>query len=183
MTRLAPDTYVTFCKGMSLPTLSAVYAEAGLPPTSGGQSSGWTWVTHDAHPASDGISVCELAGRVTGFRYTDRVEGPEPAETVFLASTPDCACEHGQHYSVPHCEAHPSQFVHSRGGFALNYFNMGGRRESRRSGDLLVRELLDAGIVGRETRYDADPGFNADGAHTLRIIADHFGLPSPPLLA
>ncbi|WP_240634375.1 MULTISPECIES: hypothetical protein [Streptomyces] len=47
--------------------------------------------------------------------------------------------------------------------------------------DLLVRELLDAGIVGRDTPYDSDPGFNSDGARTARIIADHFGLPSPPL--
>ncbi|MFI2433524.1 hypothetical protein [Streptomyces sp. NPDC018693] len=48
--------------------------------------------------------------------------------------------------------------------------------------DLLVRELLEAGIVGRETPgYDADGGFNADGALTLRIIADHFALPAPPL--
>ncbi|MFD9498060.1 hypothetical protein [Streptomyces sp. NPDC060035] len=43
------------------------------------------------------------------------------------------------------------------------------------------RELLDARIVGRDTLYDADPGFNADGAHTVRILAGHFGLPSPPL--
>ncbi|MFF4835942.1 hypothetical protein [Streptomyces sp. NPDC001315] len=44
-----------------------------------------------------------------------------------------------------------------------------------------MRGLLDAGIVGRYTpAYDADPHFNADGAHTVRIIADRFGLPSPP---
>ncbi|WP_327418994.1 hypothetical protein [Streptomyces sp. NBC_01233] len=43
---------------------------------------------------------------------------------------------------------------------------------------MLVGELLDAGIVGRDTSlYDADPTFNADGSHTLRIIAAHFGLP------
>ncbi|MEU5715743.1 hypothetical protein AB0G71_08115 [Streptomyces sp. NPDC020403] len=60
---------------------------------------------------------------------------------------------------------------------------MGDRRESRRSGDLLVRELLEAGIIGRDTpAYEADPGFNAGGTLTLRIIADHFELPSPPLL-
>jgi hypothetical protein len=42
--------------------------------------------------------------------------------------------------------------------------------------------LPDAGIVGRDTpTYDSDPGFDADGTHTVRIIADHFGLPSPPL--
>ncbi|MFJ7491087.1 hypothetical protein ACIQZB_07475 [Streptomyces sp. NPDC097727] len=48
--------------------------------------------------------------------------------------------------------------------------------------DLLVRELLDAGIVGRETpKYDTCPGSIADGTHTVRITADHFVLPSPPL--
>jgi hypothetical protein len=41
--------------------------------------------------------------------------------------------------------------------------------------------MLDAGIVGRDTpKYDTDPGFNAD-TDTVRIIVDHFGLPSPPL--
>ncbi|MGW4374113.1 hypothetical protein ACWEJ7_10650 [Streptomyces albidoflavus] len=41
---------------------------------------------------------------------------------------------------------------------------------------------LAAGIVGRDTsRYDADPGFNADGRHTLALLAAHYGLPSPPL--
>lgn len=34
-------------------------------------------------------------------------------------------------------------------------------------------------IVGRETpAYDADPGFDADGAVTMRIIAGRFGLPA-----
>ncbi|MER5629850.1 hypothetical protein [Streptomyces nitrosporeus] len=187
MIRLPPSTYATFCKGMSLPTLSAVFAEAGHPVSAGGRSSGWTWVTHDAGPGPgsdpDGFSVVALATYVTGFRYADRADLSEQVETVFLASTPACACAHGQNYMVPHCDAHPFQFVHSRGGFEQTYFNMGGRRESRRSGDLLVRELLDAGIVGRDTpAYEADPGFNADGALTLRIIADHFRLPSPPLL-
>ncbi|MDF6017172.1 hypothetical protein [Streptomyces sp. JH34] len=183
MNLLAPDTYVTFCRGMDLPTLSAVFAEAGRPATTVGEASGWAWATHDAGPASDAVDVQELACWITGFRYADRGAGPGRVETVFLASTPACACEHGQNYMVPHCAAHPFQFVHSRGGFEQNYFNIGARRESRRSGDLLVRELLEAGIVGRDTpAYDADPGFNADGAHTLRIIARHFRLPSPPLL-
>jgi hypothetical protein len=185
--QLAPHTYATFCKGMSLPTLSTVFAEAGHPVTDGGRSAGWTWVTHDARSEppseSDGFSVSDLASYVTGFRYEDRADLAEPLETVFLASTPACACEHGQNYMVPHCEAHPFQFVHSRGGFQETYFNLGDRRESRRTGDLLVRELLDAGIVGRDTpAYETDPGFNAGGRLTLRIIADHFGLPSPPLL-
>ncbi|WP_254667920.1 hypothetical protein [Streptomyces griseus] len=191
MIQLAPDTFATWCKGMSLPTLSAVFAEAGHPISDGGRSSGWTWVTHDARTASasasasasDGFSVSALACYVTGFRYADRADLPEPMETVFLASTPACPCEHGQNYMVPHCDVHPFQFAYSRGGFARTCFNMGDRRESRRSGDLLVRELLDAGIIGRDTpAYEADPGFNAGGTLTLRIIADHFALPSPPLL-
>ncbi|MFD6281243.1 hypothetical protein ACFWFI_37625 [Streptomyces sp. NPDC060209] len=183
MTRLAPNTYVTFCRGMSLPALTAVFAEEGRPVTDGGEASGWAWVTHDAYSASDGVSAWQLACHITGYRYADRGEGPDPVETVFLASTPACTCEHGQNYMIPHCDDHPFQFVHSHGGFERTIFNIGGRRESRRSGDLLVRELLDAGIIGRDTpAYEVDPGFNADGALTTRIIADHFGLPSPPLL-
>ncbi|MFE4452855.1 hypothetical protein [Streptomyces sp. NPDC056796] len=183
MTRLAPHTYATFLRGMSLPTLYAAFEEAGRPARAGGHSSGWAWVTHDAYPASDGLSAWQLACDLTGFRYADRVEGPGPAESVFLASTPACTCAHGQNYMIPHCDEHPFQFAHSRGGFERTVFNVGGRRESRRSGDLLVRELLAAGIVGRRTpAYEADPAFNVDGALTLRIIARHFGLPSPPLL-
>ncbi|MET9381851.1 hypothetical protein ABZY09_12345 [Streptomyces sp. NPDC002928] len=185
MTWLAPNTFVTFCKGMTLSTLTAVFTEAGRPPRTAGELSGWTWATQDAYTADHGHSAWELARNITGFRYADRVSDPDHLETVFLASTPACTCPHGQNYMVPHCAEHPFQFAYNRGGFEKSYFNFGARRESRRSGsmaDLLVRELLDAGIVGRDTpAYDTDPHFNADGAHTVRIIADHFGLPSPPL--
>ncbi|MET7366402.1 hypothetical protein ABZS61_11320 [Streptomyces sp. NPDC005566] len=105
-------------------------------------------------------------------------------DSVFLASTAPCMCPHGQNYMVLHCPEHPLQFVHSRGGSEQTNFNLGGRRESRRSGgtaDMSVRELLEARIVGRGTPYDTDPGFNADGARTVRIIAGRLGLPSPPL--
>ncbi|MFC9909334.1 hypothetical protein [Streptomyces sp. NPDC127197] len=177
MTWLAPNTFVTFCKGMDLPTLTGVFTQAGLPASAAGESSGWAWVSHDTLAVPHGGSVWKLARDITGFRY----EGN--AETVFLASTPACACPHGQSYLVPHCPEHPFQFTYNRGGFEQLYLNVGGRRESRRGGgmaDLLVRELLDAGIVGRDTsRYDADPEFNADGAHTMRILVEHFGLPSP----
>ncbi|MFE7239685.1 hypothetical protein [Streptomyces sp. NPDC057580] len=141
-------------------------------------------MTHDA-TVRHGQAVWEVAGHITGYRYAGRVGEPDRVETVFLASTSPCECPHGQNYMVPHCTEHPFQFIHSRGGFAQTYFNFGARRESRRAGgnaDLLVRELLDAGIVGRDTpKYDTDPGFNADSTHTVRITADHFGLPSPPL--
>ncbi|NED13149.1 hypothetical protein [Streptomyces sp. SID9124] len=175
---IPPDTFVTYARGLDLPTLSAVYADVGLPARTEGAADGWVWVTHDPATGTGGI-VADQAGFLTGFRYEDRFGSPNPVETVFLASTPACACPHGQDYMVPHCEAHPFHFIHSRRGFSTTYFNVGGRRESRRHGDLLVRELLAAGIVGRETpRYEEEPGFNADGAVTLRIIADHFGLPA-----
>ncbi|WP_344494206.1 hypothetical protein [Streptomyces enissocaesilis] len=106
-------------------------------------------------------------------------------ETVFLASTPACTCPHGQNRMVSHCDERPLQFVHSRGGYEQTYFGFGRRRASRCAGgtaDLLVRESPDAGIVGRDTStYDTGTGSNADGAHTVRIVADRFGLPSPPL--
>ncbi|MYS90148.1 hypothetical protein GTY47_10955 [Streptomyces sp. SID5464] len=101
---------------------------------------------------------------------------------VFLASTPACSC--GDRYAVPHCADHPYQFAYSRGGFAVSLFNVGARRESRRFGsqaDLFIRQFLEQGIVGRTTRYDTDPEFNPDGTHTIRIIAEHFGLPAAPL--
>ncbi|MFE2037452.1 hypothetical protein ACFXBB_30205 [Streptomyces scopuliridis] len=182
---LAPNTFVTFCKGMTVPTLSGIFAEAERPAVSTGESSGWAWVTHDAYAAQHGQTAWELARDISGYRYADRASDPDRVETVFLASTPACACPHGQNYMVPHCAEHPFQFTYSRGGFEQTYFNLGRRRESRRAGgmaDLLVRELLEAGIVGRDTPgYDTDPGFNADGARTVRIVADRFGLPSPPL--
>jgi len=186
VTWLAPNTFVTFCKGMPLPTFSGIFREVGRPARTAGEADGWAWVMHDAYTAPRGETAWELARNITGCRYyADRASDPDRVETVFLASTPACTCPHGQNYMVPHCAEHPFQFAYSRGGFEQTYFNFGGRRESRRAGgmaDLLVRELLDAGIVGRDTpRYDCDPGFNTDGAHTVRIIADHFGLPSPPL--
>ncbi|MEU3228305.1 hypothetical protein ABZ695_34810 [Streptomyces sp. NPDC006976] len=175
---IAPDTFVTYARGLDLPTLSAICAEVGLPARAEGEADGWVWVTHDAGTSTGG-KVADQAGHVTGFRYEDRLGSPNPVETVFLASTPACDCPHGQNYMVPHCDAHPFHFIHSRRGFSQTYFNIGRRRESRRHGDLLVRELLAAGIVGRETpRYEAEPGFNDDGAVTLRIIADRFGLPA-----
>ena len=209
MDRLTPNTFVTFCRGMALPTLAHAFAEAGHPARASGESSGWAWVTHDAdearasgqsygwdlltHDASEAEaayaadrSLWDLARDITGFRYADRVPQGQVVETVFLASTPPCACPHGQNFMVPHCDRHPFQFAYYRGGFEQTYFNVGERRESIRAGgqaDLLVRELLNAGIVGRDTpNYDTDPGFNADGAQTVRIIVEHFGLPSPPLL-
>ncbi len=185
MIRPAPNTFLTFCKGMALPTVSGIFTGAGRPALATGESSGWAWVTHDARTTPYGESAWEPARNITGYRCADRTSDPDRVETVFLASTPACTCPHGQNYLVPHCAEHPFQFVYSRGGFEQTYFDFGRRRESRRAGgmaDLLVRELLDAGIVGRDTsKYDTDPGFNADGAHTVRIIADHFGLPSPPL--
>ncbi|MGW2471611.1 hypothetical protein [Streptomyces sp. NPDC001665] len=175
---IAPDTFVTYARGLGLPTLSGIYADLGLPARTQGASDGWAWLTHDASTYKGG-DVATQAGYLTGFRYEERFGRPNPVETVFLASTPACECPHGQNLMVPHCEAHPLHFLHSRRGFETTYFNIGARRESRRSGDLLVRELLAAGIVGRETpRYETEPGFNADGAATLRIIADHFGLPA-----
>jgi len=195
VTWLAPNTFVTFCKGMTLPTVAGIFGEAGRLPRSVGEADGWVWVVQDAYTApssgsgASGQAAWDLARSITAVmgrhHYAQLASDPARVETVFLASTPACACPHGQNYMVPHCAEHPFQFVHSRGGFERTLFNFGGRRESRRSGgeaDLLVRELLDAGIVGRDTpRYDSEPGFNADGTHTVRIIADHFGLPSPPL--
>ncbi|MGQ4491089.1 hypothetical protein LRE75_20940 [Streptomyces sp. 372A] len=175
---IAPDTFVTYARGLDLPTLSGIYTDLGLPSRTQGASDGWAWLTHDAATAKGG-DLATRAGYLTGFRYEERFGSPNPLETVFLASTPACECPHGQNFMVPHCETHPFHFIHSRRGFSTTYFNMGARRETRRHGDLLVRELLAAGIVGRETpRYEAEPGFNADGAVTLRIITDHFGLPS-----
>ncbi|MFI6964453.1 hypothetical protein [Streptomyces sp. NPDC050255] len=175
---LAPGTYAVHARGIDRATLTAVCADAGHPARTAGESDGWAWVTYDA-TAVHGRGVMDLARDLTGFRYDERFGGPGRVETVFLASTPACECPHGQNYAIPHCDDHPFHFLHSRGGFERVYFNVGRRRESRRSGDLLVRELLDAGIVGRETpAYDADTDFNADGAVTMRIIADHFGLPA-----
>ncbi|MEU1368873.1 hypothetical protein ABZ454_22420 [Streptomyces sp. NPDC005803] len=175
---IAPDTYVIYARGLDLPTLTAVCADATGPADARGASDGWAWITYAAAPGR-GAAVADLARDLTGFRYDEQFGGPGRVDTVFLASTPACACPHGQNYMVPHCDDHPFNFVYNRGGFGRVYFNVGRRRESRRSGDLLVRELLAAGIVGRETpAYDADPDFNADGAVTMRIIADHFGLPA-----
>ncbi|WP_236245107.1 hypothetical protein [Streptomyces sp. CC210A] len=182
MSLLPPHTFATYFRGLDLATVTGAFAEAGLPARTAGDTSGWAWVTHDAGSTPVGGRVQELAQQLTGFRYADRVLGPGPAESVFLASTPPCTCPHGQHYSVPQCDEHPIQFMYSRDGFGETYFNVGRRRETRRCGDLLVRELLEAGIVGRDTPgYDADPDFNADGARTLRLIATRFEL--PPLLS
>ncbi|MGW2183247.1 hypothetical protein ACWCXX_35405 [Streptomyces sp. NPDC001732] len=178
---IAPNTFVTYARGLDPSTLADVFAEAGHPARTKGGSAGWSWVTHgtDALPGR-GAAVADLARDITGFRYEERFGGPGRVETVFLATTPACECPHGQNYMVPHCPEHPFQFLYCRGGFERSYFNVGQRREAQRSGDLLVRELLDAGIVGRETpAYDIDPGFNVDGAVTMRIIKDHFGLPTP----
>ncbi|MEV0094347.1 hypothetical protein [Streptomyces sp. NPDC050738] len=182
MSTLPPNTFIAFFKGMELATLTDIYAEAGQPTLSTGESAGWAWVTLDARADHTGRSAQDLAQKITGFRYTDRASRPDHVESVFLASTPACTCPHGQNYFVPHCDDHPFQFAYCEGGFGLLYFNLGQRRESRRTGDLLVGELLAAGIVGRETGYDTDPDFNSDGEVTLRIIVEHFQLPSPPLL-
>ncbi len=177
MNPLAPDTYLVYARGLDLATLTAVSTEAALPVRTAGESDGWAWVTFDA-TAIDGPAAVRLARDITGFRYEERFGGPDRVDTVFLASTPACECPHGQNYAIPHCEDHPFNYSYSRGGFELDYFNIGKRREAHRSGDLLIRELLDAGIVGRETPgYDADPSYNADGAVTMRIISEHFGLP------
>ncbi|MFI6861986.1 hypothetical protein ACIBKZ_19160 [Streptomyces sp. NPDC050421] len=175
---VAPGTYAVHARGIDVTELAAACADAGYPARTQGESGGWAWVTWDA-AAVRGAEVSQLGGFLTGFRYDERFGGPDRVETVFLAGTSACACPHGQNYSVQHCEDHPFQFLNSRGGFGRTYFNVGRGRETRRHGDLLVRELLAAGIIGREApAYDADPAFNADGALTMRIIADHFGLPA-----
>lgn len=175
---VAPGTYAVHARGIDVTELATACADAGYPARTQGESGGWAWVTWDA-AAVRGGEVAELAGFLTGFRYDERFGGPDRVETVFLSGTPACACPNGRNYGIQHCADHPLQFLNSRGGFGRTYFNVGGGRETRRHGDLLVRELLDAGIVGRETpAYEADPGFNADGAVTMRIIADHFGLPA-----
>ncbi|MGW0562719.1 hypothetical protein ACWDZ4_19375 [Streptomyces sp. NPDC003016] len=164
MIRPAPNTFITFCKGMPLTTVSGGFADAGRPAPATGESSGWAWVTYDARTAPHGEPAWESPRNITGYRRADRTSDPAGVETVFLASTPACTCPHGQNCMVPHCAEHPSQFVYSRGGYGQTYFHFGRRRESRRAGDtadLLVRELLDAGIVGRDTsKYDTEPGFN-----------------------
>lgn len=175
---VAPGTYAVHARGIDVTELAAACADAGYPARTQGESDGWAWVTWDA-AAVRGREVSQLAGFLTGFRYDERFGGPDRVETVFLSGTPACTCPNGRHYSVQHCEDHPFQFQNSRGGFERTYFNVGRGRETQRHGDLLVRELLAGGIIGRETpAYEADPGFNADGAVTMRIIADHFGLPA-----
>ncbi|MET9686562.1 hypothetical protein [Streptomyces coeruleorubidus] len=185
MTWLAPDTYLTFCRGIPLADLTGFFSEAGLPAAgSGASEDGWAWLTHLARSTPDGGAVQQLGQYVTGFRYADRVSDQQNVDMVFLASTPACACDDGRRYAVPHCAEHPYQFAYSRGGFAVSLFNVGARRESRRFGsqaDLFIRQFLEEGIVGRTTRYDADPDFNPDGTETVRIIAGHFGLPAAPL--
>ncbi|MFE5753232.1 hypothetical protein ACFQ7I_05830 [Streptomyces massasporeus] len=182
MTWLAPDTFLTFCRGIPLADLTGFFAEAGLPAAASGTENGWAWLAHHPDTTPDGGAVQELGQYITGFRYTDRVRDQQNVDMVFLASTPACAC--GNSYAVPHCAGHPYQFAYSRGGFAVSLFNVGARRESRRFGgqaDLFIRQFLEQGIVGRTTRYDSEPGFNPDGTHTVRIIAEHFGLPAAPL--
>ncbi|MFG2672796.1 hypothetical protein [Streptomyces sp. NPDC048445] len=178
MNPIAPNTCVIYARGLDLPTLTAVSTEAALPVRTAGESAGWAWVTYDAAAVSGPASL-QLACDITGFRYEERFGGPDRVVTVFLASTPACECPQGRNYMIAHCDDHPFNYSYSRGGFELDYFNIGMRREANRSGDLLIRELLAAGIVGRETPvYDADPSYNADGAVTMRIITEHFGLPA-----
>ncbi|KOV69494.1 hypothetical protein ADL00_10970 [Streptomyces sp. AS58] len=185
MSWLAPDTFLTFCRGMDLSTLTGILSEVQRPARSSGSSAGWSWVTHDAYAAPRGQGARDLARDITGHRYAGRAAQPDRVETVFLASTPACACPYGRDHQVPHCDEHPFQFAYHRGGLEQTFFNFGRRRESQRGGaaaDLLVRELLDAAIVGRDAPDPgAGPDRNDDGAHTVRIIAAHFGLPSPPL--
>ncbi|MEV5988003.1 hypothetical protein AB0L85_23790 [Streptomyces sp. NPDC052051] len=185
MSGLAVDTYFTFCKGLPLPALRTACAEQGAKPfrDSGEQPDGWSWIAHEAYVAEGrgGQDPWRLARTLSGYRRM----GAAPVETVFLASTPACACPHGRHVRVPHCPEHPIQFAYFKAGWEQLYFNLGSRRESSRGGtqsDLLTRELLTAGLVGRDAHgYDENPDFNADGHHTIRILTTHFGLPSPPL--
>ncbi|MFI6856006.1 hypothetical protein [Streptomyces sp. NPDC050416] len=182
MTWLAPAAFLTFCRGIPLADLTGFFSEAGLPPTASGSADGWAWLTHRPDTTPDGGAVQQLGQYITGFRYQDRVRDQSHVDMVFLASTPACSC--GDRYAVPHCAEHPYQFAYSRGGFAMSIFNVGARRESRRFGsqaDLFIRQFLEQGIVGRTTRYDTDPDFNPDGTHTIRIVAEHFGLPAAPL--
>lgn len=194
MTWLASDTYITFCKGMPLPALQAACAEQGgrPPQDAGGQDGGWSWITHAAYTASGsgGGDPWWLARALSGYQRVDTDENEngdaEPVETLYLASTPACTCPRGQNVFIPHCPEHPFSFAYFKNGWEQLYFNFGARRESRRGGvrdDMLTRQLLAAGIVGRDAHgYAEDPDFNADGLHTVRVIAAQFGLPSPPLM-
>jgi hypothetical protein len=163
--------------------LHRILADSGRPVRAAGEDGGWGWVLQDAYVTPDGQGAQELARDITGYRFVDLVG--DRAETVFLASTPACECPDGRNYLIPHCARHPFQFAYHRGGFEQLYLNLGARRESRRGGpmaDHLVREFLEAGLVGRDTpRYTTEPGFNEDGAVTVGILARHFGLPTPPL--
>lgn len=184
MSTLPPNRLALFCKGFDPPGLTGVLAAAGVPEAAGtGHGQGWDWFTYDA-ARCDPDKLCGLAQQLPGRRHAELASGPAERETVFLASTPACACPHSQNLLVPHCRDHPFHFVHTTGNFAQLFLNLGERRESRRGGthpDELVGPLLSAGIVGRDTsRYDADPDFNADGRHTLALLAAHYGLPDPP---
>ncbi|MGW0117197.1 hypothetical protein [Streptomyces sp. NPDC003327] len=179
MSLLAPDTFVTFSRGMDARLLHRLVAEAGRPVRAVGEDGGWAWVEQDAYVGPEEQGAAELARDLTGYRFRELVGGR--AETVFLASTPACACPEGRYYAIPHCARHPFQFSHHRGGFEQLYLNLGGGRESRRGGpwaDRPLREFLAAGLVGRETRYATEPGFNEDGAVALGVLVRLFGLPS-----
>jgi hypothetical protein len=179
MSWLAPDTYATFCRGMDTDLLRQVLTDAGRPARAVGEDGGWGWVLQDACEGPPGQSAAEVARDVTGYRFVELVG--DRAETVFLASTTACECPRGRHYAIPHCPEHPFQSAYHRGGFEQLYLNLGARRESWRGGamaDLLLREFLAAGLVGRKP---PEPDFNEDGAVTVEVLARHFGLPSPPL--
>lgn len=183
MSWLPPRTFATFCRGMDAGLLPRILADSGRPVRAAGEDGGWGWVLQDAYVAPHGQGAMEVARDITGYRFADLVG--DKAETVFLASTPACECPDGRNYLIPHCARHPFQFAYHRGGFEQLYLNLGARRESRRGGamaDHLLREFLEAGLVGRDTpRYTTEPDFNADGAVTVGILARHFGLPTPPL--
>ncbi|MQY04329.1 hypothetical protein [Actinomadura macrotermitis] len=172
------EVFVTFGRGLGLTEITALITEYGKTPiTASGETSGWAWCVQPAHPRTGHLPY---AGPNDLARALTHQDG---AETVFL-STWVCDCPAEQRINQQACRNHPIQFAHYREGFETMYFNFGGR-ESHRGGwhaDFLLPQLLAERIVGRDTsRYDADPAFNADGAHTVAIIAEHFALPSPPL--
>ncbi|WSP62977.1 hypothetical protein OG466_14570 [Streptomyces sp. NBC_01240] len=162
------EVNVVFARGIPLDTLTQGLCDRQREPLASGETDGWAWAVHDMHNWDtedyDDVGYSALC--------------PDGAEIVVFVTEP-CSVK-----------AFPPAFEYYRDGRLTLRFNFEDiQQRVGANPDYLSPELLAAGLIGprAECRQEDDPGHDCcdhdddDRERLVKVIADYFALPSPPL--
>ncbi|GHA87180.1 MULTISPECIES: hypothetical protein [Streptomyces] len=164
------EVNVVFARGTSAGTLTQGLRDRQREPLASGEADGWAWAVHEM-----------LNGEIEDFDDVDyNALCPDGTEIIVFVTQP-CSPK-----------GFPPAFAYHRDGHLVLWFSFEDvRTRVGANPDHLSPELLAAGIIGPDTEcgladefgHDCFDHFYDDHERLVKVIADYFALPSPPLTA